>query len=102
MTVDMETLRSVGLGAAALGQIAFALFYLTWKWQETFLGKALFFKAGAMATVLAVAFVSRTWTLPYEDLIFTCMYYLLAAGVWVQFIAFLRVMARSNREDAAA
>lgn len=88
---DVESWRTVGIALAAAGQVLFTLLYLTWRWRRTFLGRALFFKASAFSIVLAVAFLSRVADFPYEGWVFTAMYYLLALGVWVQFIAFLRV-----------
>lgn len=91
MMASIEFWRTVGIALATAGQVLFTLIYLTWRWRETFLGKALFFKACAFSVVLAVAFLSRVSDFPHEDEIFVAMYYLLALGVWVQFIAFLRV-----------
>ena len=91
MMDSIEFWRTVGLALATAGQVMFTLFYFSWPWRKSFLGKALFFKASAFSIMLVVAFLRRLLDFPYEDEVFVAMYYLLSLGVWVQFGAFLIV-----------
>lgn len=86
--MDLEALRTITIVSAAIGQTAFVLLYLTFRWWETFLGKALFFKGLAFAALLDVAVAGRLMDWAYEDEIFIGLYIVLTLGVWAQLFAF--------------
>lgn len=89
--MTLETARTAGLVAMAVGQTAFMLLYLFWPWWTTFLGRALFFKAAAFAILLDVALTGRLLGWQYKDEVFVTLYWILAIAIWAQFFAFLRV-----------
>lgn len=88
---DVDMWRTLTLGLAALGQVAFATLYMTFPWWKTFLGRALFYKAVMLAVLVTMGWTSRTFGFGRTDLVFVPLYGLLAIGIWWQFIAFLRV-----------
>lgn len=96
---DIDLWRTGGLGLAVLGQLGFISLYVTFPWWKTVLGKALFFKAVAIGCLCSVAFLSRLGFLAYESEIFTAMYWLLAVGIWLQFLAFMRTKHFAQKED---
>lgn len=89
--MNVENLRTTALGAMAVGQTAFVLLYLTFPWWRKFLGRMLFFKATAFAILLDTYMAYRVFDFPNPDKVFTALYFLLAAGIWAQFFAFLSV-----------
>lgn len=97
--LDLDFWRTTGLGLAVLGQFGFIMLYATFPWWRTFLGKALFFKAIALGAICLVAFLSRLGVLAYESEVFTAMYWLLAVGVWAQFLAFMCTKYLAQKED---
>lgn len=96
--MNVEFWRTAGIIAAAVGQTVFALLYLTYPWWKTFLGRALFFKAGALCILMDVAVFGRIYDWPAEDLTFVFLYWVLTIGVWFQFAAFLRVRLHQQPE----
>lgn len=91
LALDIESYRLYALGGAAIGQTTFVLLYALWPWWKEFLGQALFFKGLVLMLILDLGFVFRVIDWPYEDLVFTILYYLFAIGVWGQTLAFLYV-----------
>jgi hypothetical protein len=98
---DIGFWRTAGIIAAAVGQTMFVLLYLTFPWWRNFLGRALFGKALAFALLVDLAVVGRMIDWPKEDVYFVVLYWVLAAGIWAQFIAFLRVRL-NNRQDVVS
>lgn len=98
--MNYELTRTLLLGGIALGQTAFVLLYFLFPWLKTFLGRALFFKALAFATLVDVFIAARIFPILRDDRIFTALYALLFVGVWAQFFAFLKVW-REGREAEA-
>lgn len=97
---DIEFWRTFNLGAVAVGQTAFVLLYCTFPWWKRPLGRALFFKAVALAVVVDAFMIYRIAPFPHADVFFVGLYGVLALGVWAQFGGFLRVKLR-HREDQA-
>lgn len=95
-----EALRTLALTVVALGQTLFVILYLTFPWYRTFLGKALFFKAAILATLVDLGLVARTFPdlLDWSE-VFIGLYFLLGFGVWFQLLAFLRVRIDAKRKD---
>lgn len=91
---DLETMRTAGLGFAVIGQLGFVALYATFPWWQTFLGRALFFKAVALGAICTFAFFSRLHDWPRDDEVFTTFYWLLGLGIWAQFAAFFIVKKR--------
>lgn len=89
MTID--SWRTLLLGAVAIGQTLFVSLYATFPWWRSFLGKALFFKALALGILVDMYMIYRLFPFPHADVVFVVLYAMLAAGVWFQFFAFLRV-----------
>jgi hypothetical protein len=83
--------RTAGIIFTAVGQTAFVLLYLFWPWWKNFLGRALFFKALALAVLVDVAVIGRMVDWRYEDATFVVLYWVMGFGVWFQFTSFLRV-----------
>lgn len=100
--MDLYFWRTAGLVAVAAGQTAFVLLYCTFPWWTRFLGKALFFKALALAVLVDLAVIYRVFQFPYADQIFTSLYWVLAFGVWAQTGAFLRVRLRHRQVQAVS
>lgn len=98
MTYDFAFFRTAALGAIALGQTLFVLLYLTFPWWATFLGRALFGKAIALAVLIDLGILYRIHPFPYADGIFTVLYIVLAIGVWWQLFAFFRIRL-AGRQD---
>lgn len=96
---DTDFWRTGGLGLAVLGQFGFILLYASFPWWRTFLGKALFFKASTLGSICVVALLSRLDLLTYPDQTFTAMYWLLAVGVWAEFLALMRTKHFAQKED---
>ena len=82
--------RTVTLGFVAVGQTCFVVLYAFFPWYNSFLGRALFFKAVTLEGMALFAFMSRLWDFGGEDHLFIILYALLGVGVWAQFVAFLR------------
>lgn len=97
MPLDLNTWRTVGLVAAALGQTAFVLLYFFYPWWQSFLGRALFGKSIALVLIIDFAALSRVFEFGHADLYFAIMYTVLAVGVWFQFIAFVRTLMTSGQ-----
>lgn len=94
----IEWWRTATLGAAAVGQTLFVVFYLTLPWWRGFLGRALFFKAATLCLVLDVGMAGRVWDWPREDAYIAGLYSLVTIGVWAQLAAFV-VTERENRDE---
>jgi len=99
MSIDFW--RTTGLLTAATGQTAFVILYATFPWWKKFLGRALFFKAVALGTLADVAILGRIFDWKYEDQTFVILYWLLALGVWAQFLAFLRVRLQHRQQQVS-
>lgn len=95
---SIEFWRTATITFAALGQTLFVLLYLSFPWWRSFLGRALFFKAVAFGILLDVAVIGQSFDWPHEDATFVTLYGLLAFGVWVQFVAFIRTKRRGLRD----
>lgn len=97
---DIETWRTVAIGAMAVGQTLFAALYLTFPWWKTFLGRSLFVKALVFALLLDVLFLARMWDWGYELETLLTLYVLLAVAIWGQLFAYIRVWmeTRESRE----
>lgn len=91
---DVGFWRSATLGLAAVGQTLFTVLYALLPWWNHYLGRALFFKSLILSVLLNVAFLSRGLDWTYEDATFVVMYGLMALGIWVQTIAFFKVMRK--------
>jgi hypothetical protein len=74
---------------AATGQALFTLFYLTFPWYKTFLGRALFFKAAMFTLLLGGVAIGMVYDWPNEPVWITVFYTLTAIGIWAQFAAFI-------------
>lgn len=94
---DLDFWRTVTIVAAAAGQTTFVLFYLTFPWWKHFLGRALFGKAVTLMVLVDFAALSRLFEFNGIDVVFVCLYGLLAAGIWVQTLAFMRAKAGAER-----
>lgn len=81
---------------AAVGQTLFVLFYLTLPWWRTLLGRALFLMGSSLMVVLDLAVLAMFWTWDGIDQTFLVLYWLMAVGVWTQFVAFM-LNARSHK-----
>lgn len=87
--MDFYDFRGIPLAAAAIGQTLFVLFYLTFPWWRSFLGRALFFKASAFAALLNTIVVGYLWDWRHEQTAYFVLYVVLAVGVWAQVVAFI-------------
>lgn len=83
--------RGIAIVVAALGQLGFVSLYLTLPWWTSFLGRSLFFMAASLALLLVVASVGIVWDWHGEDDTIVSLYCLVAAGIWYQLLAFIRV-----------
>lgn len=99
---DSESMRTATVTFLAVGQVLFALLYCTFPWWDSFLGKALFFKAAIFAIVLGAAAVSRNFPAIWWNEFFTVMYLVLGVGVWLQLLAFGVVKVESMRAKREA
>lgn len=97
--MSIEAWRTTALGIVALGQTMFVTLYVTFPWYRSFLGRALFYKALALATILDLFMLNRVWEIPHKDVVFIILYFVLATGVWFQFAVFLHVMLTNKRDD---
>lgn len=96
---SQETLRTIALITAAIGQTLFVLLYATFPWWDNFVGRALFLKAISLAALLDVLMLGRKFDWPYEDVTFVVLYLFMTAGIWWQFVAFLRVRLGSAEKQ---
>lgn len=96
---DLETIRTVTLIFAAIGQTCFVLLYAFFPWWANFVGRALFLKAITLAFLLDALVLGRKYDWPHEDTTFVGLYGLMALGIWWQFIAFLRVRMGSAEKQ---
>lgn len=94
--MSIDYWRTVALSAAALGQTLFVVLYLTFPWYRSFLGRALFFKAAVFCLLLDMIVAARLMHWTNADKVFVVLYGVLAAGVWAQFFAFLRIKTRGK------
>lgn len=98
---DLYDYRLLPLLVAALGQAVFVLLYVAFPWWKTFLGRALFFKAFAFASLLAVVSCGVAFDWAHEQTTFLVLYCALAVGIWYQVFAFIWVLrhrpARTNQ-----
>ena len=99
MLHDLNFWRTFALIAAAVGQTAFVLLYMTFPWYSTFLGRALFGKALALVLIVDFAALSRVFDFGRSDLAFSLLYGVLALGICWQFIAFFRVRLAGWRDE---
>lgn len=95
--MDWNSARTVALITCAVTQTAFVVFYLTFPWFRSFLGRALFSKALALMVIVDFAALSRYFEFGDNDKMFTVLYWCLTLGVIAQFRAFIRVK-REGRE----
>lgn len=96
---SIEFWRTVTIISAAIGQTCFTVLYVLFPWWKSFLGRALFFKASSFMILLDVAVLGRALDWSAEDLTFVGLYALVAAGVWAQFFAFLRIRLRGRNQQ---
>lgn len=89
--MSLDFWRTVMLGSVALGQTLFVVLYMTYPFWKSFLGRALFFKAIALAILVDMYMYFRLFPFENADVVFVGLYGLLAFGVWFQFFAFLRI-----------
>lgn len=89
--MSLDFWRTLTLGSVAVGQTAFTLLYFTYPWWKSFLGRALFFKAVALAVLVDAYMLFRVLPFNNADRVFVTLYAFLAFGVWFQFFAFLKV-----------
>lgn len=101
MLTDLDFWRTVTIIVAAVGQTMFALLYMTFPWWRNFLGRALFFKTCAFGALVDVAVVGRMWDWSGEDGTFVVLYGALAIGIWLQFIAFLRIRMEGRQDSVS-
>jgi hypothetical protein len=94
--VSLDDWRTLTLGSAAVGQTVFVLLYATFPWWRFFFGRALFYKAMILATILDLFLVARVWDVLRNDVFFVVLYGLLAIGIWWQTAAFMVVKARGR------
>jgi len=99
--MSIDAWRTVTLGAVAIGQTSFVVLYLTYPWWNGFLGRALFFKAVALAVLVDSYMYFRLFPFNHANVVFVCLYGLLALGVWFQCLAFLRVRIQ-HRQSAVS
>lgn len=92
-----ENLRFFALSAMALGQTCFALLYVTFPWWRNFLGRALFAKALSLMVLLDFFIFANLFDFRDVDGVYTTLYFFVAATIWAQFIAFLRVKRDAPR-----
>ena len=98
---DIEMWRTVAVAAMAGGQTLFAALYLTFPWWETFLGRSLFVKAFVFALMLDVLLIARIWDWEHELEMLLTLYVLLAAALWGQLFAYVRVRMESQKSREA-
>jgi hypothetical protein len=98
---SLDFWRTSGLLVTALGQTAFVALYATFPWWRRFLGRALFFKAVALAALADVAITGRIYDWRYEEQTFILLYWMLGIGVWAQFAAFLRVRLKKRQNSVS-
>lgn len=98
---DSNAWRTAGLIAAAIPQTAYILLYSTFPWRSSFLGRALFFKACMLGMLIYFALFSRFYDFGHNDVVFTVLYILLAAGIWFLFAAFLIVKCKGDEQERA-
>lgn len=96
--IDLNYLRTVALTVAAVVQTSFVLFYSTFPWWQTFLGRALYGKAVVLMLIVDFACLSRWYDFGANDRIFVVLYAALSVGILWQFVAFIRVRL-SGRTD---
>lgn len=97
MLFDLDTWRTIAIGSAALGQTCFAALYLLFfPWWNSFLGRALFYKAITLAVLTDLVFLARFFGFARNDELFVFLYLALSFGIWWQFSAFLRVYRRGK------
>lgn len=98
---DTDTWRTITLGVTASAQTVFVSLYLTFPWWRNFLGRALFGKAVMLALFINFAFAARVFGFGDHDVPFIILYLLLAAGVILEVVAFIKVMLSGKRKDWA-
>lgn len=99
MKYDLDTLRTVTLATAALGQTVFVLLFVNIPWWKTFLGRAIFSNALMLTVVMDFFIIGRVLDFSRNDAVYLTLYFFLSLGVWAQVVAFLRVMVSGNGED---
>lgn len=96
---SLDTLRSIALFTAAIGQTLFVLLYATFPWWDNFVGRALFLKALSLCALLDVLIIGRSVDWPHEDATFVALYFAMALGICWQCVAFLRVRLGSAEKQ---
>lgn len=87
----METVRTVALVAATVGQALFMAQYARRRWWVHFVGRALFVMGFALLLTLALGAGYRVNPgLPGQAQIKAVAFWLLAGAVWWQFVALVR------------
>lgn len=99
--IDLNYLRTVALTVAAVVQTAFVLFYTTFPWWQTFLGRALYGKAVVLMLIVDFACLSRWFDFGANDRIFVVLYAALSVGIVWQFIAFVRVRLQGRTAEVS-
>lgn len=94
-----ETIRTIIVSLAALGQTLFVFRYLALPWWETFLGRALFTKGVAFMILLSAGAAGRVWDWPGEERFIIAFYGLATIGIWFQLIAFIRQGRQHSGEE---
>lgn len=89
---------AVILGLAACGQLTFVLFYLTFPWWNSLLGRVLFTHAVIALFVLASAAAGLAWDWGFEYEVRFISYSALALLLWGQAYVFHHIRIRALRE----
>lgn len=96
----MDLWRSVALLSAAVGQTVFVLFYVTFPWWRSALGRGLFYSALISALLLDFAILGRLFNFAGEDHLYAPLYTLLSFGILAQVVLFLLIRRRTLMEEA--
>lgn len=96
--MDLDRLRAVIVTIAAIGQSIFVLLYVAFPWWKSFLGRSLFFQAAALAVALDLNALARWYGWDRESFPFAVISASMAVGVWAQTVAFIKIMARTERK----
>lgn len=99
--ISGEEIRVGLFASAALLQTAFVVLYITFPWYKTFLGRALFGKAVALAVVMDTFIIARLFGMSDVDLVFTVLYGGLVLGIGAQLVAFWKVKAEGRTNEVS-
>ena len=97
---DSEQIRYFLFILCAAVQTLFVGLYITFPWYKTFLGRALFGKAVALAALMDV-FLAARWFGWGNDWLFTSLYVTLLFGITAQTLAFLRVKIDGRADEVS-